>query len=527
MGRYISINLRSLDRNSYCKMRYLIVLFRTSPVSGCEPLHLRRYSSSSPLHRSRFARQAIFTHLNLCNDIFLRDFSKQVKNLQIARCNSSSNRGAIKAEAPIGIIEVAQNSYELTSLGGRLGQSFNRLSRHINIYFKKKDTVPVAENGSVVATTPTYIGRTQRQRQHASGKITMSESKDTTAPLKDNQLFHISSLATRFGESYNYVASHINSVFSQGFAKVRVPEKEEIMSSTRGPNSRQKRRKIHRNCIINSTESETSQLKSSFDQATVEANHSNNWEDSYRHFARHINKYFGAKVADDATLQNQGESTTQSTSQKYSKEPIITPETGLFHSSHNSTNFGENHMQMSSHINQYFKGASRLEDTSTNLQKEMNSLTADRKEAVSFMDCFRHPTRAIPDLLEAYLSRVASSQTRERKPAMKSARAGMNKKKQAEELIHGLIQDLRQASSAKALTTCVEALNEYLINHPSHKALMWQEKTAVTLLRQRRVYRSNQALQSAIREALALIGYVDPIKGRGIRVLSIDGGGTR
>ncbi|MBN3303346.1 PLPL8 phospholipase, partial [Amia calva] len=37
----------------------------------------------------------------------------------------------------------------------------------------------------------------------------------------------------------------------------------------------------------------------------------------------------------------------------------------------------------------------------------------------------------------------------------------------------------------------------------------------------------NQALQAAIREALALIGYADPIKGRGIRVLSIDGGGTR
>lgn len=47
------------------------------------------------------------------------------------------------------------------------------------------------------------------------------------------------------------------------------------------------------------------------------------------------------------------------------------------------------------------------------------------------------------------------------------------------------------------------------------------------LLRQRRTYRHNQGIQDALRETLALIGYMDPVKGRGIRVLSIDGGGTR
>lgn len=34
-------------------------------------------------------------------------------------------------------------------------------------------------------------------------------------------------------------------------------------------------------------------------------------------------------------------------------------------------------------------------------------------------------------------------------------------------------------------------------------------------------------LKAAVREALTLVGYVDPVKGRGIRILSIDGGGTR
>lgn len=34
-------------------------------------------------------------------------------------------------------------------------------------------------------------------------------------------------------------------------------------------------------------------------------------------------------------------------------------------------------------------------------------------------------------------------------------------------------------------------------------------------------------LQAAVREALAVVGYTDPVKGKGIRVLAIDGGGTR
>ncbi|KAK1898548.1 Calcium-independent phospholipase A2-gamma [Dissostichus eleginoides] len=100
-------------------------------------------------------------------------------------------------------------------------------------------------------------------------------------------------------------------------------------------------------------------------------------------------------------------------------------------------------------------------------------------------------------------------------------------RRQAEEMARGFIGTLTQTSSPEDLTACLAALNEHLICYPSCKAVMWQEKIAVTLLRKRRTFRDNEELQSALRESMALIGYMDPVKGRGIRVLSIDGGGTR
>jgi calcium-independent phospholipase A2-gamma len=42
-----------------------------------------------------------------------------------------------------------------------------------------------------------------------------------------------------------------------------------------------------------------------------------------------------------------------------------------------------------------------------------------------------------------------------------------------------------------------------------------------------RGHERNELTILTIREALAMLGYVDPLTGRGIRILSMDGGGTR
>uniref|UniRef100_A0A3Q3NH86 Calcium-independent phospholipase A2-gamma-like n=1 Tax=Mastacembelus armatus TaxID=205130 RepID=A0A3Q3NH86_9TELE len=379
---------------SYCKMKYLMSLLRQYPHLARRPLclDLHSYSLMNPLPPTSY-------HL-------LRHFTNELKHLEVVRFYSSSYKNPVKAEAPIRIFKEAQNHFHLNSPGECLGQSFNQLSKHMNIYIKRNNVEPTAEYTCLTALE--YHGRSQRcSHSHwAARETNISEGKDImqtlegkqqTTPNKQEcsgrnpstqenpglQLFHISSLSTRFGESYSYVANHINSVFSLGFKKTQLQEKLESMSFTTGTNRMQKNRKIPNTCIINSEEAKFSQVQLHPEQATVESkNIPNSWEEGYLHFARHINKYFGAKVTDE--VQNRRK---------------------VFSVEKNST-------------------------------------------------------------YKSNFSRQSTSQT------------------------------------------C-------------------GEKTAVMLLRRRRNCRGNQALQRALRETLALIGYVDPVKGRGIRVLSIDGGGTR
>ncbi|XP_026055362.1 calcium-independent phospholipase A2-gamma-like isoform X2 [Carassius auratus] len=101
------------------------------------------------------------------------------------------------------------------------------------------------------------------------------------------------------------------------------------------------------------------------------------------------------------------------------------------------------------------------------------------------------------------------------------------RRRKADELTRVLLKRLEEATVMSSITSLVEELNAHLFQHPACKAVMWQEKAALQLLRCRRTFWMDEKLQQAIRETLALIGYVDQVRGHGIRVLSIDGGGTK
>lgn len=88
-----------------------------------------------------------------------------------------------------------------------------------------------------------------------------------------------------------------------------------------------------------------------------------------------------------------------------------------------------------------------------------------------------------------------------------------------------LVKGLQRVTDVRLLTSRVEELSYHLLEFPETRVVAVKESVLPCLLRLRQA--RDLPLQAAVREALAVVGYTEPVKGRGIRVLAIDGGGTR
>lgn len=431
--------------------------------------------------------------MSLTAEYLLGGGTRGVRYSQAARVYSTSSRDVLKAEAPIGVLhedslqEDSQTPFQLSMLC--LGDSFNRLSRHINIYFKRKDVTQlssVAGNVGFVVTTQESLG-SRPQRRSQSNRAAREDSETTTQqPLENEndletsdsqpetssapqrygglQLFHISSIASRFGESYSYVAHHINSshehlksVFTKGSAQdVLGSTLEETtledLASSRVSTRRMRRRKTLKISYIESVkETETAHLKTSaavaqtpaIQKPAIErADISNSWEgeaEGYLHFAQHVNRYFGAKTVTDETelpppqtehlvadhmpnsrtyQQQCSKSSTsrheQSATGLKQEDPPIRPKS-LFHISNITTSFGENYAYMANYVNSYFKGSydaveeeelerGPIEERRGEWEMEYGSVRVPKPQpAVSFMECLLNPSSAISSLLGGYL----------------------------------------------------------------------------------------------------------------------------
>lgn len=246
---------------------------------------------------------------------------------------------------------------------------------------------------------------------------------------------------------------------------------------------------------------------------------------------------------------------------------------GLFHASYITTNFGETYNFLAHHINSYFASETSMEknnisqngkgqsiDLNNDKEKDLAPETEDSASSAkkSISNFLSNQSSNVHTFVGNYLGGLVPKFRPDQKPALEekakepesdesemkseqeiSKDKGIDEKAkrlslQREKIIarvsvdnrtRALVQSLQRASDRRLCINRVEEFSCHLLEFPETRGVAVKEKAIPYLLRLRQAH--DETLRAAVREALALIGYNDPVKGRGIRVLTIDGGGTR
>ncbi|XP_033824535.1 calcium-independent phospholipase A2-gamma-like isoform X1 [Periophthalmus magnuspinnatus] len=261
---------------------------------------------------------------------------------------------------------------------------------------------------------------------------------------------------------------------------------------------------------------------------------------------------------------------TKSTSDIRNKNSTDSQSTPLFHPSTFSVSLDETYNYLAHHINSYFGSKTKTEDKkhNTNGNRNDNAISVIDKTDVtaavqstppkkSIGQYLAHSAPSVQAFVGSYIAPLvprfrtseSKSPVEEKTPDVTGAKqvdatiskehkAAEEKTKrlllQREKIIarvsvdnrtRALVQALQRASDVRVYISRVEDLSYHLLEFPETRGVAVKEKVIPCLLRLKQA--NDPGLRSAVREALALVGYHKAVKGRGIRILSIDGGGLR
>ncbi|KAM8909980.1 calcium-independent phospholipase A2-gamma [Spinachia spinachia] len=275
---------------------------------------------------------------------------------------------------------------------------------------------------------------------------------------------------------------------------------------------------------------------------------SNSMDDTYKTLAEHINSYFGTDTQEEAGGNRPPKR----------RDPVSGP---AFVAAARTT---RDHALVSSSV----PGAESIEalaasppHPSSAPAEELGSPTAQPVAAPAaastkkgFTRYLSYPRPSVQAFVGSYITPLVPkfrgdpgsiAAERDTPPAAAMEEPGAQKKQKADEVkrqlliqrekitarvsvdnrTRALVKGLQRVTDVKLLTSRVEELSFHLLEYPETRGVAIKESVLPCLLRLRQA--RDLLLQAAVREALALVGYAEPVKGRGIRVLAIDGGGTR
>ncbi|XP_067284131.1 calcium-independent phospholipase A2-gamma [Pseudorasbora parva] len=284
-----------------------------------------------------------------------------------------------------------------------------------------------------------------------------------------------------------------------------------------------------------------------------------NMDETYSHLAEHVNAYFGSDTQDDKRSQLDRGDTTPSTSQI---QPSALPKVSRDHIlmaapvSHKST--PETPPGPSAIIKKDGSIPGPQAPSAPKQDEGVSAIPISPRKGISHYLSYPRPSvqafvgnyitplvpkfrtdskggtaeKDKPSGIEVPPSQDAkSAESKEQKEAEEKAQRLLSQREKiiarvsVDNRTRALVKSLQRVTDVKITISRVEELSFHLLEFPETRGVAACEKIIPCLLRLRQA--RDVKLQAAVRQALALVGYNDPVKGRGIRVLSIDGGGTR
>ncbi|XP_075350180.1 calcium-independent phospholipase A2-gamma isoform X2 [Mycteria americana] len=305
------------------------------------------------------------------------------------------------------------------------------------------------------AAKKSTCGNEKLESMLVSSSGTYQDTPEDSVSTK-NHLFHISYFSTNFGETYNFVADHINWYFNNN----SVMDQEKKM-----------------NALLQDSE-ERNKLDSSENTVMTEE-----------------------KTVDSAaTLAPEAE--TLGAEKTNTALPVSTKK-----SIANFLSYPSNSVQ--AFVDSYIGGL-------------VPKLRSDTK--VVSQEKSKQPEQEVSEQDEEDKAKEAKT-AEEREKHLSLQREKIIARVSIDNRTRALVQALRRSSNRRVCVSRVEELTYHLLEFPESRGVAIKEKLIPCLLRLRQA--NDESLQAAVRETLAIIGYTDPVKGWGIRVLTIDGGGTR
>uniref|UniRef100_A0A8B9KDM4 Patatin like phospholipase domain containing 8 n=1 Tax=Astyanax mexicanus TaxID=7994 RepID=A0A8B9KDM4_ASTMX len=256
---------------------------------------------------------------------------------------------------------------------------------------------------------------------------------------------------------------------------------------------------------------------------------STNMDETYNHLAEHVNTYFGSDAQEEKrSHQTNGDPKhipvipptsppAPVPSTKSPEHPALPEEESVKSPSPSPQKKG---------ISQYlsYKSPSMQAFVGNYIAPLVPKFRADSKSSGAEKE-------KAPEASQVVSQDTEDAESKERKQAEEKAQRLLSQREKiiarvsVDNRTRALVQAIKRVTDVKITISRVEELSFHLLEFPETRGVAVTEKVIPCLLRLRQA--RDVRLQAAVRQALALVGYTDPVKGRGIRVLSIDGGGTR